>query len=77
MSSREQLDDRLNAACADGRMTIGDADEIRRFADFLAATAGMSDREKADVYLEHYPDDGADRVGSLSQTGPISEGTAS
>lgn len=50
------LDDRLNQLQADGRITDGDAEEVRRFADYLRAIAGKTGPEKARIYLEHYPE---------------------
>lgn len=67
-----RLDEQLDAACADGRMSVGDADEVRNFASFLEATTGIP--RKADdrtpdqqrrfiaAYREHYPEDYARAV---------------
>lgn len=60
------LDDDLNQMCADGRITVEDADEVRRFSDFLTAIAGIptfpSERTPEQqatlvrAYVEHYPE---------------------
>ncbi|KAB2806980.1 hypothetical protein F9L07_28520 [Pimelobacter simplex] len=54
------LDTYLDRACADGRLTVEDADEVRRFGDFLralmAAGARPGSPEAVRVYAEHYPD---------------------
>lgn len=57
---------------ADGRITVEDADEVRNFAGFLKATAGIPKqaarrtREQQSAFLaayrEHYPDDYAKAV---------------
>jgi hypothetical protein len=70
MSFEEQLE----RAQADGRMSPGDADEVRHFASFLGAlgAAGVpaGNRNRTDeqrqafsrIYAEHYPEDYAREV---------------
>lgn len=62
------FDDQLERMQADGRITPHDADEVRRFADFLTAMADTDVRpakpgerrtpeaaaKARDIYLEHY-----------------------
>lgn len=66
--SRQGLDDQLNQMQADGRIGDDDAEEVRRFADFLGdmADAGIRPSREArdraaakkarDIYLKHYPE---------------------
>lgn len=68
------FDDSLERAQADGRITTGDADEVRHFAGFLAelTAAGVPPRaadrtrtQGADfmrIWAEHYPEDYARAV---------------
>lgn len=68
------FDEQLERAAADGRISTGDADEVRHFADFLGALhdAGVppvsrlrTDEQRrafADIYAEHYPEDYARAV---------------
>lgn len=68
------FDEQLDRMQADGRITTGDADEVRHFADFLAAlgAAGVpaggrfrNDEQRqafARIYAEHYPEDYARAV---------------
>lgn len=57
-----KFEDALNAAQADGRMSTGDADEVRNFADFLEAAGPAPGKEgyNRQRYLaaleKHYPD---------------------
>lgn len=63
------FDEQLERAQADGRITPGDADEVRHFAGFLHALgaagvpAGGTNRNPeqqqafARIYAEHYPED--------------------
>jgi hypothetical protein len=79
------LDQRLDQACADGRLTVGDADEVRTFASFLAATAGIPrDPSKAtpeqsrrfrEAWAEHYPDDYARAVAEHEARQPSTQET--
>lgn len=50
------LDEQLDAACADGRMTTGDADTIREFADVLTAMgqAGDDYQLRRKVIVDHH-----------------------
>lgn len=64
------LDERLNRACADGRITEHDAEEVRRFSEYLQAMAdaGIRPARRGEtrspeaaararaIYLEHYPE---------------------
>jgi hypothetical protein len=60
-------DETLERMQADGKITVHDADEIRNFGSFLAATAGIpraaehrtpeQARTFAKAYREHYPED--------------------
>lgn len=62
--------DALERAQADGRISTGDADEIRNFASFLRATTGVPTRDRdpeqsrifREAYAEHYPEDYARAV---------------
>lgn len=59
MVTSDGLDDQLNQMCSDGRITVEDADEVRRFADFLV-DVGQYEKgspEASRCYLEHYPED--------------------
>lgn len=64
------LDEQLDRACADGRISQGDADEVRNFASFLQSVgpplhpdSTPEDRERfREAYQEHYPEDYARAV---------------
>lgn len=46
----------LERAQADGQITTGDADEVRRFAAFLADVGPDKSSARA-AYAEHYPEE--------------------
>lgn len=68
------FDEQLERAQADGRITTGDADEVRHFAGFLEAlgaagipSGGVNRNAEqrqafARIYAEHYPEDYARAV---------------
>lgn len=59
------FEERLERACADGKVSLGDADEIRNFASFLEACGGTvgpdsspeERRRFREAYRTHYPED--------------------
>jgi hypothetical protein len=55
----EDLDAKLDRMQADGRIDSTDAEEVRRFGEFLA-DVGQYPREatkaRAQVYFQHYPE---------------------
>lgn len=61
IADRQGLDDQLDRACADGRIGVEDAAEVRLFADFLAAagpaqTSPDFDPRRYDAaYRRYYP----------------------
>ncbi len=73
------FDEQLERAQADGRMSPGDADEVRHFAGFLTALAkaevpaggtNRTDEQQATflrIYAEHYPEDYAFAVAEARQ----------
>lgn len=51
----DSLDDRLDRACADGHISVADADEVRRFADFLGEAGPPGSRRGFEAWRKHYP----------------------
>lgn len=53
----DDLDERLDRACADGKMSTGDADVIREFAAFLShpgARTGADPEDRRGAIAEHH-----------------------
>lgn len=62
------LDEQLERAQADGRISTHDADEVRRFGDFLSAVAeAPRGAARVRIFLEHYPEH---RTGKVTTVDP-------
>lgn len=56
------LNDDLTRACADGTISAHDADEVRRFADFLDEAGKPGSRQAFEAWRKHYPEDYAQAI---------------
>jgi len=59
----------IEQAQADGLITTGDAGELRRFGDFLKATAGLprTSPRWMELYAEYYPEDYAEAIAAQAR----------
>lgn len=51
------LNDQINQACADGKLSVDDADEVRRFAGFLTEAGNPGSRQGFEAWRKYYPED--------------------